>query len=424
MGVSVIINLASTNMVAFLKLSLLASLIALANGCGEDLNNRIVGGDETQAHAIPWQVGLAFPSGFFFCGGTIICDRWILTAAHCNANTNFVVVAQEHDKSNGQGGSVDGTRHTVKQKIPHPNYGGDPPNNDFMLVELNEPLSLTGDSKARAACLPTAADKTSYQGATFVVSGWGALEEGSGGPDKLHSAKVPHITNQVCNEQGKYGGQVTEQMICAGHLAGGIDSCQGDSGGPLTWADQGKVKVVGVVSWGFGCARPNLPGVYAEVAEVLDWIEKETSNCAGNVATTAGPNTNTTAGPNPTTAGPNSTTTDVPVPTTTDVPVPTTTGNGTTSDCGSPQWFGDGWCDDENNNAACGWDGGDCCVSTNGGPINETYCKVCQCLDPDNQDPCEDIWKPKRCNRIKKWKRCGRKWPKKKCAKTCGHCPK
>merc|ERR1711963_268086 len=305
MGVSVIINLASTNMVAFLKLSLLASLIALTHGCGEDLNNgdRIVGGDETGAHAIPWQVGLAFPSGSFFCGGTIICDRWILTAAHCNTN-NFVVVAQEHDKSNGQGTGVDGTKHTVKRKIRHPNYGGNPPNNDFMLVELNEPLSLTGDSKARAACLPTVADKETYKGATFVVSGWGALNEGSGGPDKLHYAKVPHITNEVCNEASKYGGAVTEQMICAGHLEGGIDSCQGDSGGPLTWEDQGKVKVVGVVSWGFGCARPNLPGVYAEVAEVLPWIEQTTSNCAANVATTAAPNP-TTAAPNPTTAAPN-----------------------------------------------------------------------------------------------------------------------
>ena len=201
-------------------------------GCGEALEGRIVGGGATEAHAIPWQVGLVSSGNSRpFCGGTIICSRWIMTAAHCNSES-FQVLAQEHQVA-GTGNGADGTRHNVARVIPHPQYDSSTVNNDFMLVELVEPLALTGDSKARAACLPTVSDIQSYtaSGSNFVVSGWGALQQGGSSPNVLHSAVVPHISDAVCNEADKYDGRITSQMMCAGHLAGGIDSCQGDSGG-------------------------------------------------------------------------------------------------------------------------------------------------------------------------------------------------
>ena len=173
-----------------------------------------------------------------FCGGTIICSKWIMTAAHCNYE-GFNVLAQEHQVA-GSGHSADGTHHEVARVIPHPQYDDNTLNNDFMLVELVEPIDLTGTSKARAACLPTQSDIALYTaaGTNFVVSGWGALEQGGSSPNVLHSAIVPHISDSVCNEADKYGGRITSQMMCAGHLAGGIDSCQGDSGGKYSfWED-------------------------------------------------------------------------------------------------------------------------------------------------------------------------------------------
>ena len=86
-------------------------------------------------------------------------------------------------------------------------------------------------------------------------------------------------------------------------------------------------------------------------------------------------------------------------------------------DCGSPQWFGDNYCDDENNNEACGWDGGDCC-----GEINDAYCSACECLDPNYEEVCEDNWETKKCLKKKQKGKCNKKKVKKNCAKTCGHC--
>ena len=169
------------------------------------------------------------------CGGTIICSKWIMTAAHCNRE-GFQVLAQEHQVA-GSGHSADGILHEVARVIPHPQYDITKTyiNNDFMLVELVEPINLTGTSKARAACLPTESDIASYTapGTNFVVSGWGhrTPNDPTSSPNVLHSAIVPHISDSVCNEADKYGGRITSQMMCAGHLAGGIDSCQGDSGG-------------------------------------------------------------------------------------------------------------------------------------------------------------------------------------------------
>merc|ERR1712183_35305 len=129
--------------------------------------------------------------------------------------------------------------------------------------------------------------------------------------------------------------------------------------------------------------------------------------------TTAAP---TTAAPTTTTSNGNTTTTGADQTTTT----------GSTSGCGYPQWANDKYCDDENNNASCNWDGGACC--NNNQSYWDHFCKACECLDPNAQDgattaaPCKDLKKATRCNRVKKRGRCSRKWAKKNCKKTCGHC--
>ena len=154
-----------------------------------------------------------------------------MTAANCNEIPefpgSFQVLVAEHQVEH----AVDGVRHNVARVIPHPKYDSRTLNNDFMLVELEKPLDL-GD-KAMAVCLPSLGDDYTAAGSKFVVSGWGALSAGGSSPNVLHSAIVPYISDAVCNKTVVHGGRITDQMMCAGHLDGGVDSCQGDSGG--TW---------------------------------------------------------------------------------------------------------------------------------------------------------------------------------------------
>ena len=105
----------------------------------------------------------------------------------------------------------------------------------------------------RAVCLPDKLE-TDFSGQTFTVSGWGTNAHNGSQNNQLHHVQVPSVSDQDCQE-GYGADTITEQMMCAGNFSdGGIDSCKGDSGGPLTWVDpdSGKVKLVGVISWGVG----------------------------------------------------------------------------------------------------------------------------------------------------------------------------
>ena len=96
-------------------------------------------------------------------------------------------------------------------------------------------------------------------------------------PEKCQFVRVPVITNAAC--ESDYSGKITDSMMCAGYQGqGGKDACQGDSGGPLVCNNNGNAVIVGAVSWGFGCADPNFPGVYARVTHFLDWIKSNMVN--------------------------------------------------------------------------------------------------------------------------------------------------
>ena len=110
-----------------------------------------------------------------------------------------------------------------------------------------------------------------------------------------------------------------------------------------------------------------------------------------------------TSPPGPTTSAPGTTTTEAPA-----------------GDCVFPNWKGDGWCDDENNVESCDWDGGDCC----GDNVVTTYCEACECLDPDFESTCEDIWPEKKCKKRASKGKCNKNKVKAKCQKTCGYCGK
>ena len=184
---------------------------------------RIVGGSEVTPYSIPWQVALVRRgSKRPFCGGTLISNRHVLTAAHCTRGSMDVIVG-EHQIT----WSSDGTRHSVCRYSDHPRYNSRTTNNDFSILHLQKPVQI--GSRANVACLPPTNFAGNYlAGKSLTVSGWGALSEGGGSPTTLHAVRVPGMSNYQCRRSYR---SITDAMVCAGQARGGVDSCQGDSGG-------------------------------------------------------------------------------------------------------------------------------------------------------------------------------------------------
>jgi len=254
----------------------------LAVQCGQtpnppNLGGFIVGGQEARPHSIPWQIGLGtlfkygskYYQGGQICGGSIVSDRLVVTAAHCiSPNKKYYVAVGQHDKKSNSEASKKVVM--VAEAITHPNWNDRRITKyDIAVLKLSEPITF--NDAVQPICLPKAG--ASYaDNAHFLVSGWGTLSEGGRGSNKLMQLVAPHIKMSTC--QRYLGGNVHKDVICAGYLNGGKDSCQGDSGGPLAAMVDRKWTLAGVVSWGYGCARKGNPGVYTNVGSYTDFIEK------------------------------------------------------------------------------------------------------------------------------------------------------
>lgn len=246
---------------------------------------RIVGGVEAPEGEYPWQVSLyeaqKSPSAGHFCGGTLISPQWVVTAAHCFADGRRFRVYAGSQSLLGGGNSYD-----VAEVIAHEAYDPFTSENDIALVRLGEVTNSAGAAKQRRSSAPPtpatliAAAEASKRVAPpeiAVVTGWGRTAEKGAGSPQLQMIEAPLVSHDDCNAEGKYEGQVTANMICAGGQ--GKDSCQGDSGGPLMVAkEDGSFVLAGVVSWGEGCAKEEYPGIYTNVAKYLDWIRQQTSS--------------------------------------------------------------------------------------------------------------------------------------------------
>uniref|UniRef100_A0A8C2Z8X4 trypsin n=1 Tax=Cyclopterus lumpus TaxID=8103 RepID=A0A8C2Z8X4_CYCLU len=236
-------------------------------------DNKIVGGSECPKNSVPHQVSLF--NGYNFCGGTLLSEEWVLSAAHCkkkvqnhlkdgyiSSRSDVEVRLGEHDIWEPEGTE----QHIMSAKfIRHPDYNSRTQDSDIMLIKLSRPATL--NSYVRPAPLPS---KCASEGTMCQISGWGSLRpsnEGSRFPHKLQCLDVPLLSDDACFNS--YPFQITENMICAGYLEGGKDSCQGDSGGPMMCDGE----LQGVVSWGHGCALRKKPGVYTKVCNYLSWIE-------------------------------------------------------------------------------------------------------------------------------------------------------
>ncbi|XP_014236173.1 trypsin delta/gamma-like protein CG30031 [Trichogramma pretiosum] len=227
---------------------------------------RIVGGKETTIEEHPWQVSIQ-SRGFHFCGGSLISNNIVLTAAHCTqsypASSTNVRVGSSRTAS---GGSLHQVAEIIRHEAFRINLFGIP-KNDIALLKLKTPVDLT--KIARSVPLFNKSEEA-VEGTPATISGWGTLTEGGKTPAVLQTVDVPIIDKDTCSAAYIMWGGVPRGQICAAYPAGGKDTCQGDSGGPLVING----RQAGVVSWGNGCARKGYPGVYTEVASYRDWISK------------------------------------------------------------------------------------------------------------------------------------------------------
>ncbi|XP_077607070.1 transmembrane protease serine 11B-like [Crocuta crocuta] len=245
----------------YLEISKANVEILTNNCCGRQANsfiagNRIVNGKNALVGAWPWQASMQW-KGRHYCGASLISSRWLLSAAHCFDTKN-----NSGDWTANFGTVVNKTYMTQKVQniIFHENYSRPGVYNDIALVQLAEEVSFT--KYVRRICLPEAKMKLS-ENASAVVTGWGSLYMNGPLPMILQEASVKIIDNKVCNAPHALGGLVTDEMLCAGFMSGKADACQTDSGGPLAYSDSRNVwHLVGIVSWGDGCAKKNKPGVY------------------------------------------------------------------------------------------------------------------------------------------------------------------
>ncbi|XP_028319873.1 transmembrane protease serine 4-like isoform X2 [Gouania willdenowi] len=245
------------------------SVVSLScSDCGRvGSQDRIVGGTDALIEDWPWQVSLQ-QGGQHTCGGSLVSPNWVVTAAHCFVGSKKelsrwrVVSGKTH--MSAVGGSY------VDRVILNGNYDAAKNDYDIAMMRLSSPITVGVSHKP--VCLPPNAFGPAA-GSSLVVTGWGYLQEnGDHVSSTLQKADVPLIDRSVCSSPQIYGRVVTQRMICAGFLEGKVDACQGDSGGPLVYLSSGRWNLIGVVSWGVGCAREKRPGVYCNVNELLSWI--------------------------------------------------------------------------------------------------------------------------------------------------------
>ncbi|XP_054721249.1 trypsin-like [Uloborus diversus] len=255
-----------------------------AQNCGVtrygNISERIVGGRLASRGEFPWQISLELnhpQKGTIphFCGGVLIDQQWLLTAAHCVVNPMFVLPHPNYWKArvgehNLKEYEDSEKKIEVSQIFYYPWYHGY--DNDIALMKLAEPVP--SNSNIKPICLPKESD--TFSGMICTASGWGKVDFSSRASEDLRAVGIQVFDNENCNAYTtKFRIPIQAWHLCAGTMEGGKGTCQGDSGGPLACqtSDRGWV-LAGLTSFGSGCAKRGFPDVYTRVSHFLSWIKQ------------------------------------------------------------------------------------------------------------------------------------------------------
>ncbi|KAM9790666.1 vitamin K-dependent protein C [Syngnathus typhle] len=232
----------------------------------------MVGGEVGKKGESPWQVLLQNSKGRFHCGGVLIDQNWVLTAAHClENNLRFRVRLGDYERFRDEGTEV---MLKVSNAVPHPDYDSTTVDNDIALLRLESPAPFS--DYILPACLPGRglAERVLHRNGTeTVVTGWGKeSQESQRFSSALNVIRVPLVSREVCAAHMSHN--ISDNVLCAGVLGQSMDACEGDSGGPMVTLHADTWFLVGLVSWGEGCGRRDRLGIYTKVSNYNKWIDR------------------------------------------------------------------------------------------------------------------------------------------------------
>uniref|UniRef100_A0A7G3AZU5 trypsin n=1 Tax=Lutzomyia longipalpis TaxID=7200 RepID=A0A7G3AZU5_LUTLO len=231
--------------------------------------HKIVGGIAVNIEDFPHQVSIIY-NNTHICGGSIISDKFILSAAHCyiyiGPTNNFQVRVGSTNSTAG------GTLYTVKDIHAHTSYNETTYDYDFSIFELNDTIAL--DNVTSRVVRLTEINEYLPNGSNLTISGWGETRNPTESKEHLRAVSVPKMEQLECIASYLFSNIITDRMFCAGYRQGQKDACKADSGGPVL--NDNNVQV-GVVSWGLDCAQARYPGVYGRISSVRQWIREITN---------------------------------------------------------------------------------------------------------------------------------------------------
>ncbi|XP_075419518.1 coagulation factor X [Tenrec ecaudatus] len=231
---------------------------------------RIVGGNECKPGECPWQALLVNEENEGFCGGTILDEYYILTAAHClHQSKRFKVRVGERNTEKEEGNEM---AHDVEMIIKHNRFVKETYDFDIAIIRLKTPITFR--MNVAPACLPEKdwAESVLMTQESGFISGFGRTSENGRQSAILKMLQVPYVDRNKCKLSSSF--VITQNMFCAGYEAKQLDACQGDSGGPHVTEFKNTYYVTGIVSWGEGCAKKGKYGIYTKVTNFLKWIDR------------------------------------------------------------------------------------------------------------------------------------------------------
>ncbi|XP_013133137.1 PREDICTED: trypsin CFT-1-like [Papilio polytes] len=253
-----------------MRITLLLLAVGLAVVAAVPRNQqRIVGGSTTTITQYPFGVAMLYSwTGISFrqaCGGTIINNRAVLSAAHCFIGDTASRWRLRVGSTNANSGGV---VHNSNQIIMHPNYNSRTQDNDIAILRAASNFAF--NNNVRAGSIAGSNYNLADNQPVWAI-GWGAIAYRGQSSEQLRHVQVWTVNQNTCRQRyATRGASITDNMLCSGWLdVGGRDQCQGDSGGPLLHNNV----VVGVCSWGHECALAFFPGVNVRVSRYTSWIQ-------------------------------------------------------------------------------------------------------------------------------------------------------